>query len=78
MKGGYNQECYRSICNNNKAVFFNHSTKQYYCTKCAREINDVNHFDAQRMFGHELCTFVSPDKAMTVQTLVETQNKLNL
>ncbi len=39
------------------AIWFNHSTRAYYCTTCARELNRVN-WDYAQMFNanHELCT----------------------
>ncbi len=57
-KGDYNQECNRTACSNKRAVFFNHSTRQHYCASCAKLINDMNHADAMRLYGHELCTLV--------------------
>lgn len=56
MKGEHNQECNRTVCKNENAQFYNHSTRKYYCTPCARLINDANRNDAMRMFGHDICT----------------------
>lgn len=59
MKGEYNQECNITSCQKpNSAVWYNHSTRKYYCSSCARRLNtDVfNKRDAMQMFGHELCT----------------------
>ena len=44
MKGEYSKECYRSICSNTPAVWFN-------------QINIVNHDDSIKLFGHKLCTY---------------------
>jgi hypothetical protein len=55
MKGDYNQECNRTACNNLEAVYYNHSTRKYYCPVCAFHINEANRADAQRLYGHELC-----------------------
>lgn len=55
VKGGFNGLCNRKACNNDNAVFYNYSTKMYYCVSCARLINDMNRLDAMRLFGHELC-----------------------
>ena len=57
MKGTYGCECNRTMCTNNNAQFFNHSTKKYYCTECAHKINKANKKDALRLFGHDICTF---------------------
>lgn len=55
-KGKYNLECYRAACKNGKAVYFNHSTRMYYCRSCAFTLNEANETDAWRLFGHDLCT----------------------
>lgn len=56
MKGDYNAECNRTACSSRRAVWYNHSTRRYYCTACARIINEANERDAQRLYGHSLCT----------------------
>lgn len=56
MKGEHNQECNRTVCKNENAQFYNHSTRKYYCAACAILINDANRNDAMRMFGHDICT----------------------
>lgn len=58
LKGQYGEECYRTACKNTRALFYNHSTRQHYCPACAKEINQANHTDAIRLYGHELCTLV--------------------
>lgn len=57
LKGVYSGNCNRKDCQKPGALFYNHSTRMYYCVICARMINDVNRSDAIRMFGHELCTY---------------------
>lgn len=57
-KGKYGEICYRTACNNTNAVFYNHSTREHYCPACAKLINTANYADAQRLYGHELCTLV--------------------
>lgn len=59
MKGEYNQECNITSCQKpNSAVWFNHSTRKFYCESCAERLNNdyFNKIDAHRMFGHDLCT----------------------
>lgn len=56
-KGHYNGLCNRTDCQSPvHVVYFNHSTRKYYCPSCAHLINDANHFDSLEMFGHDLCT----------------------
>jgi hypothetical protein len=61
MKGEFNQQCNRTACSNDEAIFFNHSTKKYYCAACAKLINEANYSDSMRLYGHELCTFYGFD-----------------
>jgi hypothetical protein len=56
MKGDHNDECNRTACDKKPAVYFNHSTRKFYCIDCAARINELNYADAMRLFGHELCT----------------------
>ena len=42
LKGKYLGNCNRTACQKPGAVFYNHSTREHYCPKCARLINDVN------------------------------------
>ena len=55
-KGEHKGVCNRKACDNPSAVYFNHSTRKYYCLSCAIRINDANRSDALRLFGHDLCT----------------------
>lgn len=45
------------------AFYFNHSTQAHYCRVCAKAINASNAADAQRLYGHELCTLVEDPEA---------------
>lgn len=33
-------KCFRAVCKNQNAIFYNASTKEYYCQSCARRINE--------------------------------------
>ena len=55
-KGKESGICNRTACDNNNAVFYNHSTRMWYCPECAKMINQYNQIDAVRFFGHQLCT----------------------
>jgi hypothetical protein len=59
MKGIKNGNCNRTACQSPKNVeWYNHSTRKYYCSKCANILNNdrFNKADAQRIWGHDLCT----------------------
>jgi hypothetical protein len=56
IKGAYNGLCNRKACQLPGAQYYNHSTQLYYCATCAELINHANRMDAQRLYGHELCT----------------------
>lgn len=79
MKGEYNQECNITSCQKpNSAIWFNHSTRKYYCSSCARRLNTdpYNAKDAQKMFGHALCTLdevknAIEDSITTIDTISE-------
>lgn len=58
-KGDRGAECNRTVCKNEKANWFNHSTRAWYCRNCAAKLNHANHDEAQRLYGHALCTFGS-------------------
>ncbi len=58
-KGQQGGKCNRSACNNDNAIYYNHSTRKYYCHDCAMLINRVNYYDSMRLFGHELCTLIN-------------------
>lgn len=58
-KGEYNGVCNMSSCNTGiPATWYNHGSYTYYCPKCAKRLNsdEYNKRDAQRLFGHNLCT----------------------
>ena len=74
MKGEHNQECNVTSCQKpNSAVWFNHSTRKYYCPSCARKLNDdvFNARDAQKMFGHKLCTLEEKERGLTITESIE-------
>ena len=57
-KGGL---CNRTACQSpHGVIWFNHSTRAYYCGGCAHMLNSdpFNARDAERMYGHELCTLI--------------------
>jgi hypothetical protein len=55
MKGLYNGNCNRTACQQPGAIYFNHSTENYYCAACAAIINEGNPQFKQET-GHDLCT----------------------
>jgi len=58
-KGELNKECNITSCQKpNSATWYNHSTRKYYCKSCAMRLNNdpFNKADAERMYGHDLCT----------------------
>ena len=58
-KGEYLGRCNLSRCVSQKpAMWFNWGSHKYYCASCARMLSSdvVNRVDAQRTFGHPLCT----------------------
>jgi hypothetical protein len=60
MKGKYQQECNRTACSNGNAIWYNLSTRAYYCQQCAETINGQNAKDSQRLFGSALCMEKKP------------------
>lgn len=58
-KGDFEGTCNITACSTGlPATWYNHSTRKYYCESCASRLNvdEFNRRDAQRMFGHDLCT----------------------
>jgi hypothetical protein len=58
-KGEYMGRCNRTSCvKEEPALWYNHSTRRYYCSTCADLLNTdkFNQADAQKLFGHDLCT----------------------
>lgn len=54
-KGFHNGLCNRQACLSPiDVVYFNHSTRKFYCKKCAVLLNNVND-DLEAEFGHPLC-----------------------
>lgn len=79
MKGVYNQECNITSCQKpNSAVWFNHSTRKYYCSSCARRLNEdvFNARDAKEMFGHSLCTLEDKERGLTITESIEQDNAM--
>lgn len=59
QKGEFRGICNLTACQSGiPATWYNHSTRKYYCESCASRLNvdEFNRRDAQRMFGHDLCT----------------------
>jgi hypothetical protein len=71
MKGDFNDICNRTACNNPRAIFYNHSTKKYYCVGCAHMINERNRTNAILLYGHDLCTLVKDDKVNVFKMINE-------
>lgn len=55
LKGELMGECNRTVCSNTPAKYYNYSTKEHYCTTCAKLINIHNKADSMRLYGHDLC-----------------------
>lgn len=68
-KGEKGGNCNRTACQRPGAVWYNHSTRKYYCPKCASLLNRFNDVDAQSMFGHDLCVLVAPDEMPKLKPL---------
>ena len=70
MKGQYGEECNITACQKpNSAFWYNHLNHQYYCESCANRLNndEFNKRDAQRLLGHEMCTYEGgEDKAIVL------------
>ncbi len=64
IKGQFKALCNRTACDNFDAVYYNHSTKMYYCEECAHKINRVNP-ESHQIFGHELCTVSTKTTSIT-------------
>lgn len=71
-KGERGGSCNRSACQQPGAIWFNHSTRKYYCEPCAHWLNTdrFNHADAHRIWGHDLCTLVT-DSALRARAILE-------
>ena len=54
--GEKNGSCNRTACQKPNAIFYNHSTRKYYCPDCASMLNRVNKSAAMEALGHDLCT----------------------
>lgn len=60
VRGVRGSTCYRQSCEYGPAMWYNFSTKHWYCRSCASTINVMNQADAQRLYGHDLCLY-DPD-----------------
>ncbi len=60
-KGQLGGSCNRTRCQAPDAVYFNHGSRSFYCADCADDLNrdEFNQRDAQRLYGHDLCTLVT-------------------
>ena len=54
-RGLYEGLCNRMACLQPGATWYNHSTRKYYCWRCATLINFANP-EAVREYGTQLCT----------------------
>lgn len=82
MKGEYGQECNITACQKpNSAYWFNHFNKMYYCEECANRLNndEFNKRDAQRLLGHQMCTYESRESTAEVvkMKVTETLDKID-
>ncbi len=57
-KGLKNGTCKRSACDHSHAIHFNRITLSYYCTPCARRIND----ECDRTSMEKLCSWPERDE----------------
>ena len=55
-KGEKNGVCNRSACDNAPAIHFNYGTDKFYCTSCARRINEL-----PDCYGRALCLWVTDE-----------------
>lgn len=51
LKGAFEGNCNRLSCQAPGAIFYNKSTRKFYCEACAEAINVVNSVDAMRLYG---------------------------
>ena len=54
-KGQYAGSCNRTACQKPNAVYYNHSTRLYYCGECAILLNNANP-ESLKIHGNKLCT----------------------
>jgi hypothetical protein len=66
LKGLFGGNCNRQACQKPGAVYYNHSTRLYYCPNCAHTLNSVNADWAPKRYGHNLCTYGKPIEYETV------------
>lgn len=56
VKGKFNGACNRTECQQHPATWYNHSTRRYYCHRCAVKINEHDPERQHALYGHDLCT----------------------
>lgn len=62
VKGG---DCNVTQCQEpDSAVYFNKSTRKYYCAHCAHEINKVNRHDSMELYGVPNLCELDPEEEM--------------
>lgn len=55
-KGFHRGHCNRQSClSPEDVVWFNHSTRKFYCKECAIELNEMNKKEAIEFYGHDIC-----------------------
>lgn len=60
-KGARNGTCARTACNNSHAIHFNRITERWYCTPCARRINEVPQHDGEPLCSWPTREQIGPD-----------------
>jgi hypothetical protein len=70
-KGLLNGSCNRSACQKPGAVYYNHSTRAYYCADCADMINKMNP-ESHQIYGHDLCTL--PEEVASKYKTIDKNN----
>lgn len=67
-KGLKNGSCNRSVCLAPGALYYNSSTRAYYCKECAYQINKWYLIDNPTKIGVDvLCTYEEPDESDEIQ-----------
>ena len=66
MKGDYNEECNRTACTTPQALWYNRSTRAWYCRDCAEKINRANEAECRRLYGVGLLCIEARPGLMTI------------
>ncbi len=64
-KGDYQGECFRTACSNPNAIFYNKGTQKYYCSHCAKKINEYS--------GVEVCMTKKTSQLYQLKDLLNEQ-----